>query len=65
MAKIKAEIEWIERTKKYVTVEVDSIEELSHLKNLNNYSFDLLGTGKENWIKLEEDSIKYKEVANG
>jgi len=65
MAKIKAEIEWIERTKKYVIVEVDSIEELSHLKNLNNYSFDLLGTGKENWIKLEEDSIKYKEVANG
>ena len=64
MAKIKAEIEWIERTKRYVNVEVDSIEELSHLKNLNNYSFDLLGTGKENWIKLEEDSIKYKEIAN-
>ena len=65
MAKIKAEIEWIERTKRYVNVEVDSIEELSHLKNLNNYSFDLLGTGKENWIKLEEDSIKFKEVSNG
>jgi len=64
MAKIKAEIEWIERTKRYVNVEVDSIEELSHLKNIDNYSFDLLGTGKEDWIKLEDDSIKYKEVSN-
>ena len=56
------EIEWIERTSRYVNVEVDSIEELSHLKNIDNYSFGLFRTGKENWIKLEDNSIKYREV---
>ena len=60
---MKVEIEWIERTSRYVTVEVNSIEELSHLKNLNSFSiFDWLGKGKENWRKLEDYSIKYKEI---
>ena len=63
---IKVEVEWIERTNKYVTVEVDSLEELSHLKNLNSFSiFDWLGTGKENWVKLEDNSIKFKKLLGG
>lgn len=66
MMSIKVEVEWIERTNRYVTVEVDSIEELSHLKNLNSFSiFDWLRTGKENWVKLEDDSIQIKPLLRG
>tara|TARA_R100000664_G_scaffold9024_1_gene14962 strand:+ start:751 stop:957 length:207 start_codon:yes stop_codon:yes gene_type:complete len=54
---MKIEIAWIERTRRYVTVEVDSIKELSDFK-------PILGEGKEDWLKLEDNSIKFKEVAN-
>jgi hypothetical protein len=49
------EIAWIERTRRYVTVEVDSIKELSNFK-------PILGEGKEDWLNLEDNSIKFKEV---
>jgi|TARA_R100000149_G_scaffold45438_1_gene18201 hypothetical protein len=49
------EIEWIERNKRYITVEVDSIKELSDFK-------PILREGKEYWLKLEDNSIKFKEV---
>ena len=49
------EIEWIERNKRYITVEVDSIKKLSDFK-------PILGEGKEDWLKLEDNSIKFKEV---
>ena len=45
---IKVEIEWIERNKRYMTVEVDSIEELSDFK-------PILREGKEHWSKLENN----------
>ena len=62
---MKYEIEWVERTQRYMTVEVNSIEELEHLKTLKGKDyFDLLGTGKENWRKLEDNSIKFKEVSD-
>ena len=51
------EIEWIERNKRYITVEVDSIKELSDFK-------PILGEGKEDWLKLEDNSIKFKEVSD-
>ena len=49
------EIEWIERNKRYITVEVDSIKELSDFK-------PILGEGKNDWLNLEDNSIKFKEV---
>ena len=49
------EIEWIERNKRYITVEVDSIKEISDFK-------PILGEGKEDGLKLEDNSIKFKEV---
>ncbi len=50
---IKVEIEWVERNKRYMTVEVDSIEELSDFK-------PILREGKEHWSKLENNSIQIK-----
>ena len=52
---MKVEVEWIERNKRYMTVEVDSIEELSDFK-------PILKDGKEHWLKLENNSIKFKEI---
>jgi len=52
---MKVEIEWIVRNKRYMTIEVDSIEELYDFK-------PILSEGKEHWLKLEDNSIKYKEV---
>lgn len=52
---MKVEVEWIETTKRYMTVEVDSIEELSDFK-------PILREGKEHWVRCEDDTIKYKEV---
>ena len=49
------EIEWIERNKRYMTVEVNSMEELSDFK-------PILREGKEDWLKLEDNSIKYRKV---
>ena len=43
------------RYKRYITVEVDSIKKLSDFK-------PILGEGKEDWLKLEDNSIKFKEV---
>jgi hypothetical protein len=51
------EIAWIERTRRYVTVEVDSIKELSDFK-------PILREGKEDWLKLEDNSIKFKELSD-
>ena len=52
---MKIEIAWIERTRRYVNVEVDSIKELSDFK-------PILGEGKEDWLNLEDNSIKFKEI---
>jgi len=54
---MKIEIEWIERNKRYLTVEVNSIKELSDFK-------PILGEGKEDWLKLEDNSIKFEEVSD-
>ena len=42
---IKVEIEWVERNKRYMTLEADSIEELSDFK-------PILREGKEHWSCL-------------
>jgi len=54
---MKYEIEWIERNKRYMTVEVNSIQELFDFK-------PILREGKEDWLKLEDNSIKFKEVSD-
>jgi len=55
---MKVEVEWIETTKRYLTVEVDSIEELSDFK-------PILREGKEHWSKLENNSIQIKPLLRG
>ena len=62
---MKVTIEWVERKQRYMDIEVDSMEELSHLKTLKGKDyFDLLGTGKEDWLKLEDNSIKIRKERN-
>ncbi len=48
---MKVTIEWVERKQRYMDIEVDSIEELSCF-------MPVLGEGKEDWLKLENNSIK-------
>ena len=48
---MKITIEWVERNKRYMDLEVESIEELSDF-------IPILGEGKEDWLKLENNSIK-------
>ena len=52
---IKVEVEWIERTKRYEVIEVDSIEELSDYK-------PILREGKEDWADIEDNSIFLKQL---
>ena len=52
---MKYEIEWVERTLREIEIEVDSIEELSDFE-------PILGEGKGQWRKLEDNSIKFKKV---
>ena len=52
---MKVKISWVERTLKEQVVEVKSMTELSDFKPI---SFE----GKEQWIELENNSIKYKEI---
>ena len=52
---IKVEVEWIERTKRYKVIEVDSIEELSDYK-------PILREGKEDWVDIEDNSIFLKQL---
>ncbi len=52
---IKVEVEWIERTKRYKVIEVDSIEQLSNYK-------PILREGKEDWLAIEDNSIFLKQL---
>ena len=52
---IKVEVEWIERTKRYKVIEVDSIEQLSNYK-------PILREGKEDWVNIEDNSIFLKQL---
>ena len=52
---IKVEVEWIERTKRYKVIEIDSIEELSDYK-------PILREGKEDWVDIEDNSIFLKQL---
>lgn len=52
---IKVEVEWIERTKRYKVIEIDSIEQLSDYK-------PILGEGKEDWVNIEDNSIFLKQL---
>ena len=51
----KVRISWVERTLKEQVVEVKSMTELSDFK-------PIFCEGKEQWIELENNSIKYKEI---
>ena len=52
---ITVEVEWIERTKRYKVIEVDSIEQLSNYK-------PILREGKEDWVAIEDNSIFLKQL---